>query len=80
MTRSDSAMLGVGDAKGRTATQKVMRNTVTGAWWMCLDMLSSATSIHQHILHCCALCLLPCYVMGSDHARKYEEKYFDSFS
>lgn len=31
MTRSDPAALGVGDAKGRMATQKVMRNTVTGS-------------------------------------------------
>lgn len=30
MTRSDPAVLGVGDAKGTMATQKVMRNTVTG--------------------------------------------------
>lgn len=30
MTRSDPAVLGVGDAKGTMATQKVMRSTVSG--------------------------------------------------
>lgn len=31
MTRSDPDALGVGDAKGTMATQKVVRNTVTGS-------------------------------------------------
>lgn len=76
MTRSDPAVLGVGDKKGKVTTQKVMRNTVTrpgGTVKELQDILSSATSMHHHVFLCCTLCLLPSNVMGSDCDRKDEE-------
>lgn len=78
MTRSDLAVLRVGDTKHTVATQKV---TWDSHWarWHCGSTVCAWTYWVQ-LFRCinisslsCTLRLLPCNVMGSDHVRKYEE-------